>query len=264
MIYKFDKVDIASYCVLPMRGDGGVAISGMFDFPKRKGEIERNWGNQVEPYLNPEDLEYDGRTIGLKLVMEDAENLGRFRAACLACRELGTELGNFDVVLASEVNVERVGDKLLKMELKFNENRVAFEDLTLAGSARSGGTGVRVDDFNLARDFGITVAEVKGDLKIPKRIDVNTTAPYMNTRYRENPSVSLECVMRDRDLKAIGARMRQFHALWRQPGTRELHLADGHTRNVFVKNGFSVSVVNDGIVKFTLNLTGYDRNISEE
>lgn len=261
MIYKFDNVDIASYGVLPMRGDGGVAISGMFDFPKRKGEIERNWGNQVEPYLDREDLEYDGRTIGLKLVMENAENLGRFRTACLACRVLGTELGNFDVVLASEVNVENVNEKLLKMELKFNENKVGFEDLTLAGS---GGTGIRVDDFNLARDFGITVAEVKGDLKIPKRIEVSTTAPYMNTRYRENPSVSLECVMRDRDLKAIGARMRQFHALWRQPGTRVLHLADGRTRNVFVKNGFNVTVVNDGIVKFTLNLTEYDRNISEE
>ena len=47
MIYKFDTIDVTAYGVLPMRGDGGVAVSGLFDFPKRKGEIERNWGDGV-------------------------------------------------------------------------------------------------------------------------------------------------------------------------------------------------------------------------
>lgn len=45
MIYKFDTIDVIAYGVLPLRGDGGVAVSGLFDFPKRKGEIERNWGD---------------------------------------------------------------------------------------------------------------------------------------------------------------------------------------------------------------------------
>ena len=102
MIYKFDTIDVTAYGVLPMRGDGGVAVSGLFDFPKRKGEIERNWGDGVEPYLDGKDLEYDGRTIGLKFVMADAANMERFREAAVACRRLGTELGNFDVVMADE------------------------------------------------------------------------------------------------------------------------------------------------------------------
>ena len=38
MIYKFDTIDVTAYGVLPLRGDGGVAVSGLFDFPKRKGE----------------------------------------------------------------------------------------------------------------------------------------------------------------------------------------------------------------------------------
>lgn len=37
MIYKFDTIDVTAYGVLPLRGDGGVAVSGLFDFPKRKG-----------------------------------------------------------------------------------------------------------------------------------------------------------------------------------------------------------------------------------
>ena len=163
--------------------------------------------------------------------------------------------------MADEVGVERVDDKLLKLDLKFREPHVEFEELTLAGS---GDGNIRVDDFNLARDFGITVTAVKGDLKVPKRIEVSTTAPYLNTAFRENPALSLECVMRAGNLKEVGARMRQFHALWRLPGVRVLRLANGRERGVFVKDGFSVSIVSDGVVKFTLNVIEYDRNLSED
>ena len=260
MIYKFDNIDITTYGVWPAAGDGGAAISGVFDFPKRKGEVERNWGNRIEPYLDPEDLNFEGRVIGLKLVMEDLANMERFRAACVACRKLGTEVGDFDVVLASEVNVEKVVDRMVKIDLKFKEYQVGFETLTWVGS---GGPGARVDDFNLAADFGISVLNVKGELQVPKRIEVNTTAPYMNTIYRENPSLAVECVMRATDWAGIGRKMRQFHALWRQPGTRRLELADGHTRFVYVKDGFSVSGVGNGMVKFTLNLKEYDQDIQE-
>lgn len=56
------------------------------------------------------------------------------------------------------------------------------------------------------------------------------------------------------DLKAAGMKMRQFHVLWRQPGMRVLYLADGRTRDVFVKDGFSVSIEGDGLLKFNLKL----------
>ena len=251
MIYRFDDIDISMYGVLPSRGDGGFAVSGIFDFPKRKGEIERNWGDVVEPYLEEADLDFGERTIGLKLVMENIADWERFRTAAIACRKLGTEVGDFDVLLADEVNVELVHDKLAKIDMKFRQNEVVFETLTLAGS---GGTGVRVDEFHLARDFGISVTEVKGDRNLPKRIDVNTTAPYGNTRYRERQSLTLECMMNAPDLKAAGVKMRQFHALWRQPGVRVLYLADGRTCNVFVKDGFSVSIEGDVLLKFNLKL----------
>lgn len=258
MIYKFDDIDIRTYGVLPLREDGGYAVSGIFDFPKRKGEVERNWGDGIEPYLDEEDLNFGERAIGLKLVMEDAANWEKFREAAIACRKFGTDVGDFDVLLADEVSVESLAGKMKKIGMKFRQNRVVFEPLTLAGT---GGSGVRVDDFHLARDFGITVTSVKGDRNIPKRIEVNTTAPYGNTRYREKPSLTLECVMYAPDLEEAGRRMRQFHALWRQPGTRVLHADDGGTRNVFVKDGFSVEIEGNGLLRFNLKLEEYDRYI---
>ena len=35
MIYKFDTIDVTAYGVLPLRGDGGVAVRGWFVFPER-------------------------------------------------------------------------------------------------------------------------------------------------------------------------------------------------------------------------------------
>lgn len=258
MIYKFDDIDIRTYGVQPLRGNGGYAVSGIFDFPKRKGEIERNWGDGIEPYLEEADLDFGERTIGLKLVMEDAADWEKFRTAVVACRKFGTEIGDFDVLLADEVNTELLGDKMAKIDMKFRQDQVEFEALTLTGT---GGTGIRVDDFHLARDFGVIVKSIKGDRNIPKRIEVSTTDTYKNTRYREQSSISLECMLGASDLKEAAGKMRQFHALWRQPGTRVLHLTDGRTRSVFVKDGFSVTIEGDGVLKFNLKLEEYDRNI---
>lgn len=255
MIYKFDDVDIKTYGVLPARGDGGYAISGIFDFPKRKGEVERNWGDGIEPYLEEEDLEYGERTIGLKVVMENLADWERFRAAAVACRKLGTELGEHEVVLADAVGVETVGNRVARIEMKFREYRVAFEPLTVVAT---GGAGIRVDGYHLARDFGISVKTVKGDRDVARRIEVSTTDPYTITRYRERGTMTLECVMRGADLREAARRMRQFHALWRQAGTRMLHLADGRTREVYLKDGFSASIAGDGVLKFNLKLDVYD------
>lgn len=258
MIYKFNGKDITAYGVLPARDEGGVAVNGLFDFPKRTGDMERNWGDRVEPHVSAEDLEFGERTIGLKLVMEDLANLEGFREACLGCRSLETELGDFDVVMAEEIKVEKVGEKLGLIDVRFKQDRVDFEPLSLPGT---GGSGFRVDGFNLLADFGIAVSGVAGDRDTPKRIEVNTSMPYRNTRYRENATFTLECTMRETNLKAVKEKMGQFHALWVQPGFRVLYFPDGRSRLVYVKEGFSVRIGGDGILMFSLKLEAYDRAI---
>ena len=113
--------------------------------------------------------------------------------------------------------MERVDDKLLKLDLKFREPHVEFEELTLAGS---GDGNIRVDDFNLARDFRNNGDGGERRPESPETDRGKHDGPLPEHGFPENPALSLECVMRAGNLKEVGARMRQFHALWRLPGVR--------------------------------------------
>lgn len=251
MIYKFNDADIRAYGVLPCRDDGGIALSGMFDFPQRKGTTEYNWGDRIEPYVAAPDLTYGGRSLGLKLVMPDLADLSRFREAYLDCRTLVTELGSFRVVAAGEVKVEKAGEKMGLIGVEFLEPQPVFPELTFPGS---GGEGLRLDHYHLERDLGVYVAAVKDGLNLPKRIEVGTTATYPDTRYRENGTITLECVMKAGDLRAVAVQMGQLHALCAQPGLRTLRFPDGTTRQAYVKEGFKVKVTGESTVNFSLKM----------
>ena len=52
MSYKLDDIDISSYDAFPYVGQTKdskdcIAISGVFDLPKRKGTTEYNWGTSI-------------------------------------------------------------------------------------------------------------------------------------------------------------------------------------------------------------------------
>lgn len=76
MSYKLDDIDISSYDAFPYVGQTKdcIAISGVFDLPKRKGITEYNWGTGIEPFVDAEDIELDGRTLLLSLVVR-SENV---------------------------------------------------------------------------------------------------------------------------------------------------------------------------------------------
>ena len=251
MIYKFDDTDITAYGVLPLQSDGGIALSGMFDLPKRKGETERNWGDRIEPYTESEDLAFEGRSIGLKVVMPDADNLEEFCRACLECRLLGTELGNFRVIVKDGIQVERSGGKIVKISVNFWQDEVSFPELTLAGS---GGEGYILGGYHLERDFGIQVASLKDDLDIPKRIEVNTTDHYRENCYRSSGNLTLECCLWAENLVGIAGRIGQFHALCAAPGLKLLRFPGGRQKEVYVKDGFKVKVRDEKMVEFGLKM----------
>lgn len=251
MIYKFNGRDITTYGVLPLQVEGGVALSGMFDLPKRIGETERNWGDRIEPYVDAEDIRLGDRTIGLKVVMADLKNWEAFRQACLECRILETEWGDYNVLIADEIQVERAGERMGLIGINFLQTDVRLPELTLPSS---GGSGYRIDEFNLEKDFGIQVSGMSGDLDVPKRIDVGTTAPYQETGIRTSGTITLECRMQAERLHIIAGRIGQLHALCMSPGMRMLYFPDGRSRQVYVKDGIKVKLEDQRLVNFNIKM----------
>ena len=111
MTYKIDGVDISTFGAFPYieKSKECIALSGVFNLPKRTGTTEYNWGVSIEPYVDASDIELDDRTLKLRLVIKGHDYISKvmqLRLACIACRKLWTEFGEFDVMLKDGITVD--------------------------------------------------------------------------------------------------------------------------------------------------------------
>lgn len=160
MSYKLDDIDISSYDAFPYVGQTKdcIAISGVFDLPKRKGTTEYNWGTSIEPFVDAEDIELDGRTLVLSLVVR-SENvksqLDKLKKACISCRRLSIGFGSFNVICKDEISVEEyVSLNMAIVQVKFWQQSYIPAEI---GINPSGGNNYVMDGYSLNADFGIYV-----------------------------------------------------------------------------------------------------------
>lgn len=252
-----DGVNISTFMAVPVIAGEAIPLTGLFDLPKRKGETERNWGTSIEPYTDAPDIELSGRSLTLSVLISGStalsykNNLAAFKQACVDCRVLGTDFGNFNVTANDEIKVkEEYGHNIAIVTVKFWQETVVLPALTLTPS---GGSGFLLDGYNLHKDFGIVVAERQSNQNIGKRIDVNTTLPYNRTSYRDTHSMNLKCSVVG-SLSDLYARMMQFHTLCMKPGLRTLTFPDNSTVEIYIKDGLTVKVEHENVLTFDLKM----------
>lgn len=257
MSYSFDGVDVAAWGVTPFTDEGGVALEGVFDLPKRTGETERNWGTEVEAFVEAGDIVTDGRKLSLKVLLkgEDeadyAVKLKGFRQACVELRRLGCEFGCFDVLVKDEVCVEELSGCAATVSVPMWEQDVVIPALTVNGSGKC---GVSLDGYGLEQDFGVVVQNWKGEKDVGKRIEVQTTEPYRRTEFRDRGEAVLGCWMRAADWVEAYGRIRLLQALCLRPGLRELWFPDGTVCRGYVKDGMTVKPGFGGVLSFDLKM----------
>jgi len=262
MQYLINDIDLSTFGIRPSRiDDSTVGVSGIFDFPKRKGETEYNWGTEIEAFVSADDLKWESRDITFKGLMKAASraallsNLQNFAALCKSDEvTFSTPFGVFLVVLENGISVKELRDDLLKFEAKFTQQKIAFTELSLVAT---GGTGSLIDNYNLRNDFGIIIQDHENYLNVAKRLDVNTTGDYKKSGYREMRDLSVQCLMVHSSMAALVAKMGQFHALLASPGLKTLITSKGDNYACYVKDGFTVSRITTGssfTAKFNLKL----------
>lgn len=79
-MYKLNDILLSTYGIIPGRIQGeGIAVKGIFDLPKRIGDIEHSWGDEdgVDPFvgvgeifLGGRDIEFQGIIIGSESVIK--------------------------------------------------------------------------------------------------------------------------------------------------------------------------------------------------
>lgn len=258
MTYKLDNIDIASLGAVAISGGEATALKGEFDLPKRKGDTERSWGTEIEPYVEKEDIALEGRSLTLSVIIKGNTlsdyqgKMDAFKKACIACRKISTDLGEYDVILKDEVVVtEEYGFNLAAVNAKFWQEAVKIPELSLIGS---GGEGFLLDNYNLYKDFGVVVSDKKSSQNTGKRIEVNTTLPYSRTIYRDLTTVTLNCAMTGQNLSDMYTKMGQLHALCVKPGLRSLSCPDNTKFSLYFKDGITVKVEHESILTFDLKM----------
>lgn len=256
MTYKLDGTNLEAFGAHPCADQDATALNGVFDLPKRKGTVEYNWGTSIEPFVDENDIELDGRALTLKVcvkgdsVVDYLAKLGAYKSACIACRKLWTEFGEFGVVLKDTIDVEEYAEIFMVIvTTKFWQQDIVLPKLTIPSS---GGIDNLLDGYNLGKDFGIYIASTKDDKNIPKRIEVSTTAPYMQTHYREPGNLIFECSMVGDDLHDLYSKISQFQALCMSSGLHALQLSGNDFYNLYFKDGMAVKAPSNTLLKFDL------------
>lgn len=255
MNYKLNDKDICSFGAVPYvdRSKECIAISGVFDLPKRKGVTEYNWGNSIEPYIEEEDIELDGRTLTLSLCIKANDyksKLADLKLACIACRKLETRFGVFDVILKDDISVEEyITLNMCIVKVQFWQQVFFPANLTVQPT---GGTSYTMDGYNLQRDFGVLISSRSGFENISKRIEISTTKPYTQTIYREARDINLKCVMKERSLSELYGKMSQFQAICIAPGVRSLCLRENETISLYFRDGITVTAKTEHLLEFSL------------
>lgn len=79
MSYKLNNVNISAFGAFPALVGEKLAISGIFDCPKRKSPTERIWDTEIEPFVDALDIELENGEIVFNSVinpgLNESENL---------------------------------------------------------------------------------------------------------------------------------------------------------------------------------------------
>ena len=248
MIYKLDNVPLSSFGAYPAKNNW-FALDGMLNLPKRIGKTEYDWGTEIEPFVDIDDIEFDGRKLTLRVAIKK-NNLDAFVSACIDCKVLSFDHDSFNVVCRDEVEVKEIVDYYI-VTVRFWQNVFQLKPVTLLPS---GSGDYRIDNYDLNKDFGIYISKTENLYNTAKRIEINTTELYTKTQYRSFREAYLKCSMLGTNFADLYNKMNQFQAVLMAPGLRTLKVKTD-LYQIYYKNGIAIDFIFDKVLKFYMRVT---------
>lgn len=231
-----------------------LAITGVFDFPKRDGDSEFNWGDEVEAFTDTEDFEWKEKSCTLRVFLQgsDAEDyetkLTSFKNNSMGLSSLSSDYG-LDIEDLRTTGVIEVVEHLKDNAATCTINFIA-QDGILSGvlGTASGGSGYLLDGYSFIEDFGLYVQKRNDNKSVAKYQDYDTTVDYetLPTASRQPRDIQLDVTMIATSLSDFTAQMGKLHQLLASEGLRTLTFPDGNTHQVYCKDGFKINTVKTG------------------
>ena len=249
MDYQINGHSLSEYGIVPISTKGNdIALTGVFDLPKRLGTIEHEFGNETEAFVKADDIILDGRELKLNCYARaatSAELISNLQALFNECEKDGTVLttpfGTFNVSLRNQASVsEFPKNKSAQVEIRFWQ-----EDYVIPsqGETPNGGDGYLIDNYNLKTNFGVIMARKEDFRSLSKRKDFKYTAEETSSALRTPRDMVMQCYMVAPDLTTFKSKMDSLHALLISPDLRVLIEPNNTNHYIYVKDGLKVDKI---------------------
>lgn len=215
------------------------SISGILDMPKRKGLISRDWGTSIEPFLDANDIEFEGRNIELQCIGEIPDILFSGQI------ELSTPWGSSICYCQDEI-------KYKERQLIIPLYEPSWIQPAISVTA-SGGTGFIIDGFNLYKDFGMIISEITDYKNIANRINVETTDYYKKVWFRSESVINISGVF-EANSRSILQNISSFFALISSSGVKTLSVPGMESIHVYSSDGCKITNIRDNYASFSITL----------
>ncbi len=213
---------------------------GLWDMPSRKGETVYDWGDELQPLTDDEDIVWNSRNFTLRALF-DKRILGndfeqkKAKIAALGKFTLSTPFRDCEVWV-EEFRILSENSISAICEFKFYEQSPRFEAVLPTPS----NYGSTIDGYSLYKDLGIYFV-FNDDKQLAKLKDLGKTVFNKGkgkSEYREFPEVTLNCFSKD---------VSKIQKILSKSGLRELR-HKGKTYKCFFTKGFKINKRTNGFI----------------
>jgi len=253
-IYSINNTPISNYGAIASPAQKQtLALKGVFDFPKRDGDTEYNWGNEIEPFLNTQDIKFKPKTCSLRVYIQGA-NKYEYEANLSAFKNAALNMISIQSSYWLDLNVIKTTGEISVQEF-INKNAAVCEVIfetrngVLNGSLGTpgGGAGFKLNNYNFQKDLNLIVQKREGDKSIPSIYTDQVTDEYeIPVTVRKEKDISISVTMISDHLANFLLQMGKLHQLLASEGLKTITFPDGSTANVYCKDGFTINEVHTG------------------
>lgn len=226
----------------------GYALEGAWSLPKRLGKTYHDWQGSLEPYVDADDIRFDGRDLILKVICK-ARSAEELQAKLSAFEDHMPDhftlahpvLGSYQVGLQS-ADVTTYGGLWGEVVLKLREPSPNIGTALPAPDLK----GCGIDGYSWEQ-LGFVVNTIADRHNTPAwkplNITVNPLSDNWLAGYRDMKTATISGTVKAADYQEFARRVAVLQTVIGAPGVRKVCYYDGSTFDAFCTDGFQVSEV---------------------